>query len=690
MKIVKQDGYMDCGVSCLLSIIRYYDGNIPIEYLREKTNTTKDGVTAYKLVEFAKEIGFESYGLKGTLNELKEEDLPIIAHVIINKNLKHFIVIYKKDSISKKLMIMDPDKGKKKISFSEFNLITTNNFIYLKPIKKLPLFYSQKIVNQSIKKFALKNKSYITYMIILSSLNFILALVCSFHFTFIINNGINFNVKENVFLITKLIIYIFILKNISELLKDKTSIKFSILFDLYITKMYYKKLIFLPYIYYRNRTTGEIVSRMEDLNVIKEFLTNLSVTLLTDFIIIIFFLIFLFRTNKKIFYITILLIVIIFIIEYINNRILNIKINNYKSNNDKLNTHFIESLEKSNTIKNLHIENKTIKKFNYIYDKVVKSIFEISNLSLINKFTKKSLIDSFYIIFFLLLSNRVIDNKMTIGMIIILENILKYFLDSYTRVLSLFKDMYKFKISKNRIDNLFMIREENFSCTDYFKDKKLLGNIRFNKLNYSFNSTKLFDNLDLTIKRGEKIFFFGKSGTGKSTLMKMLVRYVDVDFGMISINNIDINHHHLEVLRKRISYVGGDEKLFKDTIKNNILLDREISYEMFEKVTEITLSDKIIEEKDSKINSIPKDIYSLSGGERQRIILGRTILNDSDIYIFDEALSQIDENSERIILKNIFEYLKNKTVIVISHRMTNKDLYTKIISLRDGKICEEI
>lgn len=690
MEIVKQDGYMDCGVSCLLSIIKYYGGNIPIEYLREKTNTTKDGVTAYKLVEFAKEIGFESYGLKGTLEDIKEDNLPIIAHVIINKNLKHFVVIYKKDNTLKKILIMDPDRGKKKLTFSEFSLITTGNFIYLRPIKKLPLFHTQKIVKKSIKTFCLKHKSFITYIIVLSLLNFILNLICSFHFTFIINNGINFNIKNNVFLITKLIIYIFVLKNISEFLKDKTSIKFSILFDLYITKMYYKKLIFLPYIYYRNRTTGEIVSRMEDLNVIKEFLTNLFVNLLTDFTIIIFFLIFLFKMNKKIFYITIILILLLFLIEYINNRILNIKISNYKSNNDKLNTHFIESLEKSNTIKNLHIENKTIKKFNYIYEKLVRSVFEISNLSLLNKFIKKSLIDAFYIIFFLLLSNRVIDNKMTIGLIIILENILKYFLDSYTRILSVFKDMYKFKISKNRIDNLFMIREENFSCTDYFKDKKLLGNIKFNKLNYSFNSTKLFDNLDLTIKKGEKIFFFGKSGTGKSTLMKMLLRYVDVDFGMITINGIDINHHHLEVLRKRISYVSQDEKLFKDTIKNNILLDRNVSYETFEKVTEITLSDKIIEEKDSRINSIPKDIFSLSGGERQKIILGRTILNDSDIYIFDEALSQIDENSERIIIENIFKYLKNKTVIVISHRMTNEDLYTKIISLKKGKICEEI
>lgn len=142
-----------------------------------------------------------------------------------------------------------------------------------------------------------------------------------------------------------------------------------------------------------------------------------------------------------------------------------------------------------------------------------------------------------------------------------------------------------------------MIKEENFSCTNYFKDKKLTGNIKFKNLTYSYSSTKLFDNLNFNIKRGEKIFFFGASGIGKSTLMKMLLRYIEVDYGMITINNIDINHHHLEVLRKRISYISQDEKLFKDTIKNNILLDRDISYEKFEKITKITLTDKILEEK---------------------------------------------------------------------------------------------
>ena len=123
MEIVKQDGNMDCGVSCLLSVIRHYGGNVPIEYLREKTNTTKEGVNAYKLVEAAKELGFESYGLKGDVKDIKKEYLPLIAHIKTTK-IKHFIVIYKIDFKNKELLVMDPDKGKEKISFSEFNLIT--------------------------------------------------------------------------------------------------------------------------------------------------------------------------------------------------------------------------------------------------------------------------------------------------------------------------------------------------------------------------------------------------------------------------------------------------------------------------------------------------------------------------------------------------------------------------------------
>ena len=156
-------------------------------------------------------------------------------------------------------------------------------------------------------------------------------------------------------------------------------------------------------------------------------------------------------------------------------------------------------------------------------------------------------------------------------------------------------------------------------------------------------------------------------------------------FGYISINNIDINHYHLDILRNNITYVSQQEYLFNDTIYNNITLGREVDKEDVEKVikmvhlNEVSKTDKLVEENG----------FNFSGGERQRIILARSILKKSDIYIFDEALSQIDVVRERDILLNIFKYLKDKTIIVISHRFDNKDLFERVIRIEKGSIYEE-
>ncbi|MBR4619137.1 MAG: ATP-binding cassette domain-containing protein [Bacilli bacterium] len=691
MEIVKQDGNMDCGVCCLLSIIRYYGGNIPIEYLREKTNTTKSGVNAYKLVEAACDLGFDAYGLNGKLEDIKDEYLPLIAHVIINKNLKHFIVIYQIDRIKRQLIVMDPDKGKIKMSFSQFNLITSYNFIYLKNQGVLPNIGVKKTVKNWIKLFSLNNKGYLVYIIILSIVSFCLNILCSFHFTLLLNNGINIGMKNNIYIITNIFILIYFLKILNTFLREKTSMTFNILLDEYITKKYYHKLILLPYIYYKNRTTGEIMSRMEDLNTIKSFLTNLLVTFTADVLVVLVFIVVLFNKNIILFIITVFLSFILFVIQLVSNRVIKTRLEKYKSKLDKVNTVFIEALEKQSTIKNLHLERKIISKFYRIYECCLNSLYSVMTTNLITNLLKEIIHDSFYILFFLLLSLRVIDNKINLGIIIVLESIVRYYFGSFNRILSLYSDYYKYRISKSRIENLFMIKEENFNCSNYFKEIKLNGVVEYRDLTYGFNSNNIFNNLSFIIKPKEKIFFYGDSGSGKSTMMKMLMRYIEVPFGCIKINGIDINHHHLDILRNEISYVSQNEHLFKDTIKNNITLDRNISFDDLEKVCEITNAKEIIDKKDAKLNTLVDDEgLSLSGGERQKIILARTLLNNSNIFIFDEALSQIDEKQERKILTDMFRYLKDKTVIIISHRMINKDLYTRVVKLKEGKVYDEV
>ena len=171
--------------------------------------------------------------------------------------------------------------------------------------------------------------------------------------------------------------------------------------------------------------------------------------------------------------------------------------------------------------------------------------------------------------------------------------------------------------------------------------------------------------------------------------MKMLLRYIEIPYGHIKINNIDINHYHLENIRSRITYVSQQEFLYTTTIYNNIVMNKEVEEEKLIEACKTTQANKIIERDILKFQQLVEENgYNYSGGERQKIILTRTILKDSDIYIFDEALNQIDIESEKKILNNIFKFLKGKTVIVISHRFNNKDLFDRVITIEKGKVVE--
>ena len=126
--VVRQDDLTDCGISCLLSIIRYYNGNVSKEYLRDLTNTTKDGVSAYNIIEAAHDIGFDSYGLNGEVTNIENNSLPMIAHVIIDDKYKHFVVDYSINHRNRVITLMDPSVGYKKISFYDWMKISTKWF----------------------------------------------------------------------------------------------------------------------------------------------------------------------------------------------------------------------------------------------------------------------------------------------------------------------------------------------------------------------------------------------------------------------------------------------------------------------------------------------------------------------------------------------------------------------------------
>lgn len=690
MKIVLQDGIKDCGVCSLLSIIRFYGGEVSKEYLREITNTTKNGVSAFNLIEGAKKIGFEAVGVCGDMTNLENNNLPCIAHLLVSKEYKHFVVIYKVDKDNKKLLVMDPAKGKKTISFSEFKLHSTNNFILLKPNKNIPTFNNKRMVYKTIRNNFFENKKIFLVLTILILMYFIFNILVSFNFKYLLKFSINYNVGTNIKIISIIIFVIYIFKLVSELLKNLIVLKLSCILDEAITIKTFKQILLLPYLYYKNRTTGEVITRLKDLTTVKNYLISLFSILIIDGVSLFLFFSFIFFINKTITCILLGLLLLMFLTTIVRNkkkRKLYIKVCNGE---EKVNSYLFEALSNVDTIKGGHIEKRLSDKFLLLYRDLLEKNYLYLLFVSISKFIKDNIKNILLLVVYCMGSIYILRETMTIGDVLLYQTFLIYFLGSIEEIIYIIDEYYNYKIALDRVEDLYTITSEKFNGSFYYYNYVLDGDIKFNNLTYKFGSKKILDSISLVIKKGEKILLTGESGTGKSSLVKILMRYLEVPYGMCSISGIDINHYHLENIRKNISYVSSNEFLFTDTLYNNLTLERDVSDDLLNEVCKVTKVDEVIKKRDTDYKMmVEENGFNFSNGERQRIILCRYLLRNSNIYIFDEAFGQIDFEKEREILKEMFCYLKNKTIIVISHRLNNKKLFDRWIKIIDGKIYEE-
>ena len=687
MKIVLQDGIKDCGICCLLSIIRYYGGEVSKEYLREITNTTKDGVSLYNLLEASKKIGFDSIGLTGNLEDIDNNKLPCIVHFIINKSYKHFVVLYKIDNKKKKVILMDPAKGKKIISFSEFKLLTSKNYLFLKPIKKLPIIKKKNIIYKNIKLSIRNNKKSIIIILLITISLFIINILTSYHFKYLLEYSINFNVIENIKLISYILFILYIIKELNHLIRTILINKWITVLDIETTVNMYRQLLLLPYLYYKNRTTGEVISRFKDLNVIRNYYSNILCTMTTDVLCIIIFSMLMIKINRNLTLIIYLIIILLIGNSFLLKKQKKKLIVKITKGEDIINSSIVEGLSNVDTIKGSHLEKRLTDLFIIKYKSLQESTYSLSLIITIQEFIKNLVYDNMMILIYAFGSYYVITNKLSLSSLIIYQSFINYLLSCTMRCIKVLEEYPNLKISLDRVEELFMIKEEEFKNNYFYLPYNLIGDIVINKLNYNIGYNTLFKELSLTIKQGEKVLLTGPSGCGKSSLVKMLMRYIEVEFGVINIANIDINHYHLNNIRTNITYVSSNEYLFNDTLKNNITLYKEYPEEEIEEVCKICLVNDIIKNSDIGLNKIIEENgFNFSSGEKQRIFLARSIIKKTNIYIFDEALGQIDISREKQILESIFKYLKDKTIIVISHRNNNKKLFDRVIKIEKGKI----
>ena len=683
--VVIQDGIKECGSACLLSIIRYYGGNVSLERLLELTNTNKLGTNFYDINKAAYEIGLISKGYKiDNIDKLENIYTPFISQVVIN-NYMHFVVIYKIQD--NKLTIMDPAKGMVKTNYDNFKKIWTGYILTIEPYKKLPEYKQDNYLYNIIKNIIINNKKMIINLLSITLITTIFTCIYSYHFKIIIDNYLYTN-KLGLLVITIIFIIILFIKIITEYLRNNLLLYLNQKIDLSIITTTIKKIISLPYSYYKNKTTGETIARINDLLYIKNVVSKTITTIFLDIILSLVVLIALFTINKTMTLIIFIIIITYFLIFFAYKNIIKRTTDNIQENNAKVNSLLVESISSYETIKGLNLENNFQNKINKQYLNTINDNLELTKI-IYSENLIKDLIEGITILFIIYLGiNYTLDKSMTIGSLITYDTLLYYFITPIRSSLEFYKEIYYTKNSINRINNILNYKYESL---DKKNNLNINGNIVVSNLEYSYNQkNKILKNINLLIEKNNKVLILGSSGSGKSTLLKILYKYYEVARGSVYINDYDINDYKIGDIRKNITYISQNEFLYTDTIRNNIILDRSISEEEFINVCRLTYVNDIV---NSNILSydfrLEENGANISGGQRQRIILARSLLKNGKIILIDEGLNEIDIDLERKILKNIFNYYNDKIIIIVSHRLNNLDLYDKVIKLENG-IAKEI
>ena len=657
---VKQDGIKDCASACVQMILKYYGGYTSMTKLNEMMRTSHKGTDAYHLVLALQELGFKAEGRKFKNFYFP---LPVIAHVIINDSYKHYVVIYEVDFRRRRLLIGDPSFGLRRLSFDEFKKMWTGVIITIKPVRKLIKEEEPKVIPFVLKLVRPNVKS----LILIGGLSFVvsvLAVVTSF-FLQVLINYLNKDF-DGLFDVCGIFLVVFLAYAFLKFFRNSRLIKLNREIDSRLSIDTFKKIVHLPYRFFRQRTTGEITSYFNDLFWIREFIMDVSIAIFTNLpIMIMIFLVMAYLNFGAL--LIVLFICLLYFLDFIYYfRKNEIKVDQALYEKAFVNSYMTERIGGFESVKNLDMEGMVISKFRKVYEKYLSTVKDV-DITYNKQILDKEIVHYFGLFFLIIYIFLEISKGMVFSEGVTLFILSIYFLDNFRNILGFDLEVKEVTSAVKHVSELL----------NYNKQKKIrkqiCGDIRFTNVSYSFDDEKkILDGISLVIKQGEKVMVTGKSGSGKSTLFKILKGFYNDYQGKVFIGNKDIRR--LKV--SGINYICQKENIFTGTLKDNLELLGKYDQRDICEIKDIGLEcDALLEENG----------FNLSGGQRQRIILARA-LNNFNILIIDEGLSEVDVNMERRIIKGLLERYKNKTIIYVSHRRDNLDLFDRLVEINDGKI----
>lgn len=683
---VLQHDQSDCGVACLLSILKYYNGDSSLEKLRELSGTTKQGTTLLGLYQAANQLGFDANGCEADLQAVIDHPTPLILHVVIEDRLQHYVVCYGfKNEI---FIIGDPAKGITAYTKDELTAIwKSKTCLTLTPNKS---FVNAAETKQSKKQWFLnllkEDAQLLSISVVIGVGVALLGLAMAIFSQKLIDDILPSQNTQKLVTGIGLLAFLLLIRVLFSVLREFLLIKQSKDFNNRIISKFYGSLLHLPKPFFDTRKIGELVARLNDTSRIQRVIKLIANNFVIDILIVTISFGYLFMYSWQVGVIAILSLPIYFVLIYrFNKRIITAQkevMQGYALSE----SNYITTMQGISEIKNFNKQSIFEKLNALIYGSFQEKVFDLGKINIRLSLLSGILSVAFLISILSYTSYNVYQNLMTLGELMAVLGIAGSLLPSITNLALISIPINEAKIAFNRMFEFASIEVENEAETTITN----FNSLEIKDLSFRFaGRSQLLKNINLNIRKGEFIAIVGESGSGKSTLGQVLQKFYNFENGKIIINNQhNFNDIKLENWRTLIGVIPQEIKIFNGNVFDNILLGTEDTGENVVKFCQENGFEKFIAEFPQGYATIlGEEGINLSGGQKQIIALARALYKKPQFLILDEATAAMDRNTEKFTI-DLLSNLKNEiAVLFISHRLhTLKNNADSIYVLENGVI----
>ncbi len=695
-----QPDAMDCGATCLRMIAKYYGKSYTAQTLRQRSYITREGVSLLGISDAAESIGMRTMGVKTTLENLEKEKVtPFIAHW----NQNHFVVVYKIDK--NKVYVADP--GSSKITytqkeFSEHWISTTKNgenqgiALLLEPT---PAFYEQadekpdKTKFRFLFKYLKPHRKLIWQLVLGLVFGSLIQLIFPFLTQSIVDYGIANNNLSFITLVLIAQMVLFVSRMSVDFIRSWIMLHISTRINISLISDFLIKLMKLPIGFFDTKMTGDLMQRIGDHNRIESFLTGQSLSTIFSFVNLIIF-------GAVLAYYSL----IIFVVFLIGSALYIGWIYLFMKKRRELDfKRFREaSAEQSNKIQliqgmqEIKLQNAE-KQMRWDWERIQVRLFKISikglalsqyqNLGTVFINESKNLVISF------LAAYSVITGNMTLGMMIAVQYIIGQLNSPITQFIGFIQSWQDAKISLERLGEI-----HNQADEENIEEQKVAvlpndKSIRIQDVEFQYDKPHgemVLKKVSLEIPENKITAIVGTSGSGKTTMVKLMLGFYELNSGQILVGENPLTNFSQSWWRSQVGAVMQEGFIFNDSIAKNIAVGAEnIDAERLKEAVKVANIQDFIEGLPLGYNTkIGSEGNGLSQGQKQRILIARAVYKNPHYLFFDEATNSLDANNERKIMDNLNQFFRGRTVVVVAHRLSTVKHADQIVVIEKGEIVE--